>query len=1375
MRPGARMARAAALLLVLYAAGPAAASRSPATLWSFAGYGFGRSLLQDQTSCCGLVDAAATGGTVACGASGLVLTVPSTDFAAITASLTVTGKAGNTATTNSAILESLTCSNRFGDATWGSAGGATTLAVAAGTDPTCSTGTDGSCQGLVDRISPDSQTAISSRHSCTIRATDGAVLCSGNNAYGNLGTGTTTSSTSLVAVLAPGSGSTILTGATQIAVGARIDSIAPSGQSCACLSSGEAVCWGQNAGPLAVAIALTTTTVRRPAYVKTDAAGATRLTNCKFVSASGNTTLFLTTTGDIYAAGRNAFFELGLGTTTLTNWAAQVPRSSLGNRAAISISAGWRHSCALLEDHRVACVGQNNWGQLGRGATGLPQSNWANVVGITDAIDVQCGEVSTCALRQGGKVSCWGYGLAVGNGAGVVAVPTPVEVLPGGAISLSVGDRHVCALMSDGSVTCWGNGANGQLGAGAPAPSNWPTPQTSPQFVGADSIHAGSLSTCIITGLGKRICTGSNAYGQLASSTGIASINTSPLETVIPASGPLAGSKIALPPPFVTVSNGANAPVCLLQLSVKVAATCDNTPPVFVPALADLNVDATTAAGAVVTYDPPANNDGVPVTVTCTPASGSQFPVGDTLVTCTAGATTGTFNVTVAVAAPAFAASAPTSPFEANVNTEYLGADLTGRYAPSASDPVDGDLSASIETFLVKGDEQISLSGASAYIFPLGSTKIKNTVTNSFGVSSEEFVTIVVEDKTKPVLTVADPADIVDAQPEAKPDKVVDYADKCTATDLATPVTIAYDPPSGSSFLVDKTTTVTCTATDASGNTATGTFTVTISSGPVFVGSAPSGAFEVNSNTDYLGADLTGMYAPSASDPVDGDLSASIKTFLVEGGKEISLSGASAYIFPLGSTKIKNTVTNSRGVSAEETVTIEVADTTKPVVTVADPAIIVDTQTGAKPDKAVSYAGKCTATDLAPVTITYNPPSGSSFPVDKTTTVTCTATDASSNTAAGTFQVTINSSPVFVSSAPTGAFEATTSTPYLGASIARHYTPRVSDPVDGDLSASIKTFLVEGGKEISLSGASAYIFPLGSTKIKNTVTNSRGVSAEETVTIEVADTTKPVVRVAAPANIVDTQTGTNPTKVVSFTNKCTATDLAPVTITYNPPSGSSFPVDRTTTVTCTATDSSGNTATGTFTVTVGSLPVFTSTPPTSAFEATVRTPYLGASVAGLYTPRASDAVDGDISASIKTFLVSNGQEIFLTGNATTRYFFPLGSTDIRHTVTNSRGATAEQLATIRVADTTRPIVTVTPGTIGVVQPDNATPKTVDYANKCTGTDLAPVTVTYSPPSGSTVGPTTFPVGQTTTVTCRATDSSGNFATGTFLVQVRRPN
>ncbi|GBF91631.1 hypothetical protein Rsub_04371 [Raphidocelis subcapitata] len=272
--------------------------------------------------------------------------------------------------------------------------------------------------------------------------------------------------------------------------------------------------------------------------------------------------------------------------------------------------------------------------------------------------------------------------------------------------------------------------------------------------------------------------------------------------------------------------------MCTLLLSLKVDATCDPTPPVFDPALEDISVDATSAAGAVVTYAPTANDDGAPVTVTCDPASGSQFVIGTTPVTCTAGVTTGTFNVIVAVAAPAFAANAPTTPFEANTNTPYVGANLSGLYTPSASDPVDGDLSASIETFLVSNDEQISLSGVDAYIFPLGSTQIKNTVTNSFGVSSEEFVTIVVVGTTKPVVTVATPLQILVTQPRSAPPKTVNYADKCTATGVATPITITYSPPSGSrtgtTFPVGQTTTVTCTATDAAGNTATGTFTVRV-------------------------------------------------------------------------------------------------------------------------------------------------------------------------------------------------------------------------------------------------------------------------------------------------------------------------------------------------------------------------------------------------------------------------------------------------------------------------------------------------------------------------------------------------------------------
>jgi hypothetical protein len=83
----------------------------------------------------------------------------------------------------------------------------------------------------------------------------------------------------------------------------------------------------------------------------------------------------------------------------------------------------------------------------------------------------------------------------------------------------------------------------------------------------------------------------------------------------------------------------------------------DRTAPVLA-GVADLTATATGPAGAVVRFPLTASDDlGGPVTTVCTPADGSNFPVGTTAVTCTAtdeagNATTATFAVTV-TAAPA--------------------------------------------------------------------------------------------------------------------------------------------------------------------------------------------------------------------------------------------------------------------------------------------------------------------------------------------------------------------------------------------------------------------------------------------------------------------------------------------------------------------------------------------------------------------------------------------------------------------------------------------------------------------------------------------------------------------------------------------------
>ena len=114
---------------------------------------------------------------------------------------------------------------------------------------------------------------------------------------------------------------------------------------------------------------------------------------------------------------------------------------------------------------------------------------------------------------------------------------------------------------------------------------------------------------------------------------------------------------------------------------------------------------------------------------------------------------------------------------------------------------------------------------------------------------------------------------------------------------------------------------------------------------------------------------------------------------------------------------------------------------------------------------------------------------------------------------------------------------------------------------------------------ITCSPASGSFFPVGTTTV--TCTTTAGPTCTFTVTVN--DTQPPTITCPADLTAV-TATVTDPCVVVNFTT--TASDNCPgVVVVCNPPSGSCFPVGVTT-VTCTATDASGNTATCSFTVSV---------------------------------------------------------------------------------------------------------------------------------------------------------------------------------------------
>jgi hypothetical protein len=123
---------------------------------------------------------------------------------------------------------------------------------------------------------------------------------------------------------------------------------------------------------------------------------------------------------------------------------------------------------------------------------------------------------------------------------------------------------------------------------------------------------------------------------------------------------------------------------------------------------------------------------------------------------------------------------------------------------------------------------------------------------------------------------------------------------------------------------------------------------------------------------------------------------------------------------------------------------------------------------------------------------------------------------------------------------------------------------------------------VDGSLTPVCSPASGSVFPLGTTTVTCSARDSSGNEATATFTVQVRDSRPPVLTV--PPDIQVEATGPSGAPV---TFEVTATDLvdpSPV-VSCSPSSGSTFGI-RTTTVTCSATDSAGNNANASFGVTV---------------------------------------------------------------------------------------------------------------------------------------------------------------------------------------------
>lgn len=321
------------------------------------------------------------------------------------------------------------------------------------------------------------------------RTPEGAAVCWGDNAAGQLGTMTRGSSAIARAVTG------LDTGVTAVAAGAPTST-----QSCAVVDGGVR-CWGTSTGGLGDGTGRSSAT---PVAVS-------GLSDAAEVSAGGAHACARTEAGAIVCWGRNLSGEVGDGTTTARP--APVPVSGIAS-GATSVHAGRTFTCATIEGGTVRCWGDNSSGQLGIGST-TSSSTPVAVTGLpADVTAIATGRSTACAVTGTGEVWCWGDDVAgqVGDG-GRAPVTTPVRV-PGlsGATAVAVGTLHACAIVEGGEARCWGQGIAGQLGNGATKLSS--TPVAVQGLTGATAITAGNDHTCALTAEGPS-CWGSDAQGQV--------------------------------------------------------------------------------------------------------------------------------------------------------------------------------------------------------------------------------------------------------------------------------------------------------------------------------------------------------------------------------------------------------------------------------------------------------------------------------------------------------------------------------------------------------------------------------------------------------------------------------------------------------------------------------------------------------------------------------------------------------------------------------------------------------------------------------------------------------------------------------------------
>ena len=345
---------------------------------------------------------------------------------------------------------------------------------------------------------------------------DGHAYAWGYNSSGQLGDGTTTSSSAPVQVQAP-------PGVTFTTVTAGGNHTVASG------SDGHVYTWGENSlGQLGDG-----THADASLPVQVAAPPGTRYTA---VTAGGEHTVASLSDGSTHAWGANGDGQLGTGGSSATYPDPQ-PVAAPGGVTFTAVTAGASHTVATGSDGHTYAWGDNYNGQLGDNsvADASAPTQVQAPPGVTFT-DVAAGTRHTLAHGSDGHTYAWGnssYGQ-LGAGSGVSASSVPVQVLEPSGVTftdVTAGANHSLASGSDGHTYAWGNNSFAQLGDGTTTNAWEPVRVQPPTGVDLVATTAGTAHSLATGSDGRTYAWGENFYGQMGTGT----TTDSPVPVVLPA------------------------------------------------------------------------------------------------------------------------------------------------------------------------------------------------------------------------------------------------------------------------------------------------------------------------------------------------------------------------------------------------------------------------------------------------------------------------------------------------------------------------------------------------------------------------------------------------------------------------------------------------------------------------------------------------------------------------------------------------------------------------------------------------------------------------------------------------------------------------